>query len=139
MLNKIFASVVMLCASIGAATADPNGLWLANDGAHIGISSCGNELCGVLLTTASPVDPATGRQWTDKNNVDPRLQKRPLVGVQVIMGMRPNGVHTWSGHVYNTDDGKIYSGNLKEIDAKTIRVEGCVSALCGGENMSRIK
>jgi uncharacterized protein (DUF2147 family) len=139
MLNKIFAAVVMVGASVSAAMADPNGLWLANDGAHIGIAACGNGLCGVLLTTASPVDPATGRSWTDKNNVDPRLQKRPLVGVRVIMGTRPNGPGTWSGQVYNADDGKIYTGNLKEIDAKTIRVEGCVSAMCGGENMTRIR
>jgi uncharacterized protein (DUF2147 family) len=55
------------------------------------------------------------------------------------MGMRPKGAGTWSGQVYNVDDGKIYTGNLKEIDAKTIRVEGCVSSLCGGENMTRIK
>jgi len=139
MLNKMLASVVMLCAGIGVARADPNGLWLAGDGAHIGIASCGNELCGVLLATGSPVDPATGRSWTDKNNIDPRLQKRPLVGVQVIRGMRHNGAGIWSGHVYNTDDGKIYAGNMKEIDARTIRIEGCVSAMCGGENMTRIK
>jgi hypothetical protein len=29
---------------------------------------------------------------------------------------------------------------LNEIDARTIRVEGCaLSILCGGENMTRIK
>ena len=42
MLNKIFAAVVMVGASVSAAMADPNGLWLANDGAHIGIAACGN-------------------------------------------------------------------------------------------------
>ena len=54
--------------------------------------------------------------------------------------MRPNGVGKWSGRLYNTDNGKTYNGKLSELDARTIRVEGCVaSILCGGENMTRIK
>jgi uncharacterized protein (DUF2147 family) len=130
----------MLCTGVGVALADPSGLWLAGDGARLSISSCGNELCGVLVHTASPLDPDTGRPWTDKNNADPHLQNRPLVGVHVLIAMRPNGAGTWSGRLYNIDDGKTYDGNLRELDARTIRVEGCAATiLCGGENMTRIK
>ena len=139
-LWDMLAAATMLCASIGVASADPHGLWLAGDGARVSIASCGNELCGIMVRTASPLDPATGRPWTDKNNIDPHLQNRPLVGVHVLIAMRPNGIGKWSGLLYSTDDGKTYTGNLSELDAKTIRVEGCVSSiLCGGENMTRIK
>jgi hypothetical protein len=54
----MFATIAMMCAS-SEAVADPIGLWLARDGAHVDIAPCGNELCGVLVSTASPIDPAT--------------------------------------------------------------------------------
>jgi uncharacterized protein (DUF2147 family) len=139
MLRETLAFIAALYAGCGIAFADPNGLWLAGDGARIEIASCGSELCGILVHTGSAVDPATGRPWTDKNNVDPRLQKRQLQGVPVLFGMRPNGAGKWIGRVYNVDDGKIYTGKLSEVDAHTIRVEGCVSVFCGGETMTKIK
>ena len=139
-LSALFTTIAMVCASIGVALADPTGLWLARDGARVDIARCGSELCGVLVSAPSPTDPATGRPWADKNNIDPNLRNRPLVGVQVLIAMRPNGVGKWSGGLYNRDDGKTYAGYLKELDARTIRVEGCVlSILCGSENMTRIK
>jgi uncharacterized protein (DUF2147 family) len=119
--------------------ADPTGLWLAKDGARVSITSCGDELCGVMASTPAANDPATGAPWTDKNNRDPTLRGRPLAGVPVLIGMQPKGNGKWSGHLYNTDDGKTYSGNLIEIDANTIRIEGCLLFLCGGDNLTRIQ
>ena len=138
-LGALFVIIVM-GTSIGVVVADPAGLWLVRDGAHVEIAPCGNELCGILVSASSPIDPATGRPWADKNNIDPNLRNRPLVGVQVLIAMRPNGFGKWSGRLYNRGDGKTYTGYLNELDARTIRVEGCVlSILCGGENMTRIK
>jgi uncharacterized protein (DUF2147 family) len=54
--------------------------------------------------------------------------------------MMPSGPGKWSGSLYNADDGNTYPGNLIEVDAKTIRVEGCGALnICDGENLSRIK
>jgi uncharacterized protein (DUF2147 family) len=134
-LVAFFAEITM-----GSVLAEPRGLWLAKDGANVLVSPCGNGLCGTIVKAASQLDPATGRAWTDKNNPDPNKRDRPLVGVQVISSMMPNGPGKWSGRLYNADDGKIYSGNLIEVDAKTIRVEGCGAFdICDGENLSRIK
>jgi len=83
-LGALFATIVMVCTNIGVAVADPTGLWLARDGAHVEIAPCGNELCGILVSASSPIDPATGQQWADKNNIDPNLRNRPLVEVQVL-------------------------------------------------------
>jgi uncharacterized protein (DUF2147 family) len=121
------------------AFADPTGLWLAKDGAHVSVTSCGDALCAVLASTKSPTDPETGAPWTDKHNIDPALRSRPLAGVEVLINMRPTSSDKWSGHLYNTDDGKTYFGNLIEIDARTIRIEGCVGLICGGDNLRRIK
>jgi len=146
--SGMFATIAMVCASSGAV-ADPIGLWLARDGAHVDIAPCSNELCGVLASTASPIDPATGRPWADKNNIDPNLRSRPLIGAQVLIAMRPKVAVKSATTCRDADERsasisgqdafttgttvKPIPGNLNELDARTIRVEGCVlSIFCGG-------
>jgi len=126
-------------AGAGTASADPKGLWLAQDGAHVRVVSCGGALCAIIATPRSAIDPETGRPWTDKNNPDPAQRGRPLVGVAVLSGLIPDGPGKWSGRLYNVDNGNSYSGHLLELDARTIRVEGCAIGICGGQNMTRIK
>jgi uncharacterized protein (DUF2147 family) len=128
---------VVLCAVATAALANPHGLWRAKDGAKVRVSSCGRALCGTMAATASRLDPETGRPWTDKHNADARKRGRYLIGVRVF-SMVPNGAGRWSGKVYNVDDGQSYDGHLIEVDARTIRIEGCALGVCGGETMARI-
>jgi uncharacterized protein (DUF2147 family) len=138
-LRGVLVVAAFQCVGVAYALADPTGLWLAKDGAHVSVTSCGAALCATLASTKSPTDPATGAPWTDKHNINPALRSRPLVGVQVLMNMQPSSNDKWSGHLYNTEDGKTYLGNLIEIDARTIRIEGCLGAFCGGDNLTRIK
>jgi uncharacterized protein (DUF2147 family) len=139
--NLAIMSAVAVSALVfaGTAHADPRGVWLARDGAWVRVSSCGKGICGTLAKTKSPVDPDTGKPWTDKNNPDPARRDRPLVGVEVFMSMMPDGPGKWSGHLYNTDGGQTVPGHILEVDHKTIRVEGCAGTLCGGQNMTRIR
>lgn len=92
----------------------------------------------MMASTKSSVDPATGQPWTDKNDIDPSLRTRPLLGLAVLTGMQPVGYGKWSGHLYNIDDGKTYQGNIIELNTTTIKIEGCVLIICGGENLSRL-
>jgi uncharacterized protein (DUF2147 family) len=133
---------VALCAFVGArsAHADPRGLWLAQDGAKVRVSSCGKALCGKIAVAKSPTNPDTGRPWTDKDNPDPRLRKRPLVGVEVFISMMPDGPGKWTGRLYNTNGGQSVPGHIIELGPKTIKVEGCAApSLCGSQNLSRIE
>jgi uncharacterized protein (DUF2147 family) len=134
------AAAVTLCLfCAGSASADPKGLWLAQDGAHVKVGPCGGALCATIATPRSAVDPETGRPWTDKNNPDPAQRGRPLVGVPVLYGLVPDGAGRWSGRLYNIDNGNSYAGRLLELGPTTIRVEGCAIGICGGQNMTRIK
>jgi uncharacterized protein (DUF2147 family) len=127
----------LFCA--GAASADPKGLWLAQDGARVKVGPCGGALCATIAAPKSAYDPETGRPWTDKNNPDPAQRGRPLVGVPVLYGLVPEGPGRWSGRLYNVDNGNSYVGRLLELGPATIRVEGCAIGICGGQNMTRIK
>jgi uncharacterized protein (DUF2147 family) len=137
----VAVSTVALLALVGAgpALADPKGLWLAQDGAYVRVASCGAALCATIAKPKSPIDPETGRPWTDKYNPDPAQRGRPLVGVAVLYSLVPDGAGKWSGRLYNVDNGNSYSGHLLELGPTTIRVEGCAIGICGGQNMSRIK
>jgi uncharacterized protein (DUF2147 family) len=114
------AAAVTLCALFcaGVALADPKGLWLAQDGAHVKVGPCGAALCATIATPKSAYDPETGRPWTDKHNPDPAQRGRPLVGVPVLYGLVPDGPGRWSGRLYNVDNGNSYSGHLLELGAK---------------------
>ncbi|MGB7101537.1 MAG: DUF2147 domain-containing protein [Xanthobacteraceae bacterium] len=135
--NFCSASALAVAVFTGTAHADPRGLWLAQDGARVRVNSCGQGLCAVIVSPKSPIDPATGTSWTDKNNPDPNKRGRPLVGIAVFT-MMPDGPGKWSGPLYNVDNGQTYPGHVVEVDHDTIRVEGC-ALVCGGQNMRRIQ
>jgi uncharacterized protein (DUF2147 family) len=121
-------AAVMFGASLtpGFAT-DPGGTWLTEGGtATVRLASCGAELCGTIIALKEPNDPATGRPKTDKNNPDASKRTRPVVGIQIVFGMKPNGTDKWNGSVYNAEDGKTYSGSITMQGARTLKLEGCV-------------
>ncbi len=107
------------------------------------IAACGPALCGTIISLKAANDPDTGKPETDKHNVDASLRSRPMVGVQVVLGMKPSGMATHartangSGQVYNAEDGKTYSGNLTLQDANTIKLEGCIMGglVCEAANL----
>jgi uncharacterized protein (DUF2147 family) len=128
-------------ALIGAtpALANVEGMWVGKDGTTVRIFNCGTNMCGRVAGKPQTNDPETGKPWTDKKNADPSQRARPLVGVEVLISMRPSGQGKWTGQLYNLDDGKLYKGNLIEVDPATVRVEGCWLGICGGENLTRIR
>jgi uncharacterized protein (DUF2147 family) len=138
-LKAVAAALALPVVAVAPALADPTGLWLDKDGWTIRIQTCGPDLCAVIASVKPPLDPATGQPQTDKNNTDAAKRSRPLVGIQVLSGMRPNGARKWSGQLYDPDRGVTLGGNLLELDPDTIRIEGCLLLLCGGEELHRTK
>src|SRR5262249_49326182 len=80
---------------------------------------------------------ATGQPATDSKNPNPALAKRPLIGLPLFSSMQATGANKWSGQIYNADDGSVYASHISVTGADTLRVEGCLGALCGGETWTR--
>jgi uncharacterized protein (DUF2147 family) len=133
------AAALIAGALPGMANADPAGLWRAADGGTTRISPCGAALCGYIVSTNPSVDPATGLLVTDRNNFDRSKRTRTLVGIPVLIGMQPDGPGHWSGQLYDPSRGQNFPGHLIELNANTVRVEGCALGICGGENLSRVR
>lgn len=124
-----------------ALAADPMGTWYTADkDDQVRIVNCGGALCGSLVWLKEPNDPATGKPKLDKNNADASKQSRPLLGVQIVLGMKPSGPNVWSGNVYNAKDGKTYTGSFTMTGDNTADLKGCVlSILCQSQTWTRTK
>ena len=140
-MKFVAAVVIGFCFfASGALAAAPEGNWLSEDGGtKVHISTCGaNKLCGTLVWLGHPTDPNTGKPKTDKLNPDPAKRARPLIGLQVARALAPSGPNTWSGQIYNADDGHTYKAHLKVQSESVAKVEGCILAvLCKGHTWTR--
>jgi uncharacterized protein (DUF2147 family) len=128
-LRTATLAAALLGGSLGSGlAADPMGTWHTEEAkATVRIAACGPALCGTIISLKEANDPDTGKPKTDKNNADQGLRSRPMIGVLVVLGMKPSGTaNKWSGQVYNAEDGKTYSGSLTLQDANTIKLEGCI-------------
>jgi uncharacterized protein (DUF2147 family) len=121
-------------------TGEPTGTWLTQSGdARVKVSKCGGgSISGTIVGLKEPIDPATGKPQVDDKNPNPALKKRPMIGLPLFSGMQPSGPNKWSGQIYNADDGSTYASSVSVAGPDTLRVEGCVGALCGGESWTRV-
>jgi uncharacterized protein (DUF2147 family) len=137
-------TIAILMALLGATAAkaqsggEVSGIWLTQAGdAKVRVSRCGGGICGVVVWLRNPINPATGKPEVDNKNPNPSLARRPMIGLPLFSGMQPSGRNRWSGQIYNADDGNNYASNVSISGPDTLKVEGCVGALCGGENWTR--
>ena len=136
-MRRFMAAGLMCVISASAALAEaplPTGQWRVQDGtAAIRVVNCAGALWGVIAGTiggASNTD-------TDKNNPDPALRNRPIMGLPILIDMRPSQGR-WTGRVYNAENGKTYDANIGLVSGNVLHIEGCVLGfLCGGENWTR--
>jgi uncharacterized protein (DUF2147 family) len=130
-----------LLATGSALAADPPiGEWLVKDGyAQVRVENCGGALWGVITWEAKP----GGR---DNENPDAALRGRPILGMPILLDMKEKTVNNWGtkeqrwvGHIYNSENGKTYDGNVKLQSPNVMKLEGCVAGfLCGGQDWTRV-
>jgi len=128
-------------ASLPGKAQDGNavtGTWVTEKGdARIRITSCGAGICGKIIALREPIDPETGQPATDNKNPNPALAQRPIIGLSLFNDMRATGPASWAGRIYNAEDGQFYVSRVMLQGPTRLRVEGCISALCGGETWSK--
>ena len=134
-------AVAALAVASPALAADPHGVWLTEPGtSRIRIADCGGALCGTIVWLKDPNDAETQKPKLDKFNADASKRSRPLMGVTIVIGMKPAGTDKWSGQVYNAEDGKTYSGSVTMQGANALKLEGCAlgGLLCKAQTWSRV-
>ena len=137
-MKNLFASAAILAlANTGALAADASviGDWLVRDGyGHIRIDNCGGKMWGIVAWEKEP--------GFDKENPDPAKKGRPLLGTPVLMGLVPaREPGKWTGEIYNSQNGKMYSSNISLADENTLDLEGCLftNFMCLTQKWTRVK
>jgi len=145
-LTALATTVAALLAAASPVTAvsalDPTGTWHTQGRlAQVVIAKCAQDLCGTIVALKDPIEPATGKPQTDTENEDATKRNRPVMGLQILIGMKHAGANTWSGRLYSPEEGKTVIGNLVLRDANTLSVEGCLlgGLLCRSETWTRAK
>ena len=141
-LRLALCAVAALAVASPALAADPHGVWLTEPGtSRIQIADCGGALCGSIVWLKDPNDAETAKPRLDKFNADASKRSRPLMGVTIVIGMKPAGTDKWSGQVYNAEDGKTYTGSITLTSANTLDLKGCALAglICKTQTWTRTK
>jgi uncharacterized protein (DUF2147 family) len=121
-----------------AASADPTGYWMKPDAereSKIQVFKCGARktlLCAKIIWLKEPND-SRGRPLHDIRNEDPSMRDRPIVGLTIFTGLAPSAPSTWTGKIYNPEDGHTYSATLTTLSRKEILLRGCKAWLLCGE------
>lgn len=122
------ASVLVLGAGAALASNAPGTWSMQNGKVTVNVTDCGSGLCGTIVALKEPISKIDGKPKIDRENPDPSLRQRPLIGLSILVGMKAAGEGEWTGAIYNPDDGKTYSGTVK-LDGGTMKVQGCVLKL----------
>lgn len=128
-----------VAAGPALASEDATGTWrMSNGKVTVRVAHCGGGLCGTVVALKKPRDDK-GRPRLDKENPDPAMRQRPVIGLTILSNMRPAGGSSWTGTIYNPDDGNTYSSSMQLLGPTTMKVNGCVAAvLCKSMKFIRI-
>jgi uncharacterized protein (DUF2147 family) len=126
----------LMFIATAASAEELIGTWLTQQGdARIRVAKCGGALCGTVVWLRDAVD-ATGKAPTDVKNPNPSLRTRKVLGIR-IFEMQQDATSSWTGGIYNADDGQTYRGRLAPRGDSELEVQGCSGNLCGSEVWTR--
>ena len=134
-----FAALALLAVAPAYAASPAEGLWRSpTHNGEILISTCDQgALCGKLVTSDRiKADP----NIADVLNKDASLRPRLLKDMPMLNGFTGGPTEWKGGSVYNPDDGGTYKGSIKQVDANTLKLTGCIVwPLCKTETWVRIR
>ena len=128
MKRMLAMAAAMMVSATAAMAADPaEGVWKTevDDGsyAHIKISMCGSNVCGVIHRTFN----GSGEYQS------------PNKGKTLVRNMKPEGGGYYSGKVWRPSNDKIYVGKM-QLNGNKLQLKGCVAGglLCSSQTWTRV-
>ncbi len=83
--------MLVVAVPLGQALAkagEPYGTWSMGK-VTIKVTDCGGGLCGTIVGLKEPISKIDGKPKVDRENPDASKRKRPLMGLAVLIGMKP--------------------------------------------------
>lgn len=101
------------------------GLWYNTEKtAQVEITKNGSEFIGKIVWLKDP-NP-DGKPALDKENPDPKLKQRPLMGLSLLKGLKYSGGIWKGGEIYDPKTGKTYSCEIKLNSDSVLEVRGYI-------------
>jgi uncharacterized protein (DUF2147 family) len=110
------------------------GKWYTeNDKSIVEVVKRGNKFFGSIVWLKDPKEK-DGTDKLDKNNPDPALRKKKVIGMELLRDFIFADNIWKDGRIYNPEDGKLYSCELKLIEnGKKLDVRGFVGITLFGK------
>ena len=138
------AALALFAVPASAQQSGVMGTWLTESGvAHVRIAPCADAasgpLCGTIVTLINPKGPdgkvVAPEAATDIRNENAALRSRKVIGMPLLWGFKkasdPNTFE--DGHIYNGENGKIYSAKVGLEPDGRLRLRGYVGSPMFGE------
>ncbi len=129
-------SIALLITTLSAAPKadDPDALlgkWLSSKKRNqVLIYKQGDKYYGKVVWMLEPNDPVTNKPKLDVENPDEKMRSQPVINLLVVKNLTYQGKRTWGGgEVYNPEDGRTYSCEVKLKDASTLDIRGYVMGI----------
>ena len=101
------------------------GTWLTEEGkSNVVIFKKEGKFYGKIIKLKEPME--NDKEKIDKNNPEGHLQKRTIVGIQVLKGFAYEDGEYEDGTIYDPENGKTYSCVIKFTDSNTLDVRGYI-------------
>lgn len=136
--------IVALACAAPAHAQSVMGTWLTQSGvAQVRVGPCDSPangpVCGTIVGLINPKGPngqvVAPDVAIDFRNPDPNLRSRKVIGMPLIWGFKktadPNAFE--EGHIYNGENGKVYTANISLQPDGTLRLRGYVGSPMFGE------
>jgi uncharacterized protein (DUF2147 family) len=131
---SIFSMLVLLLGTATNLVSQSNqandivGKWLNEEGtAQVEIFKVGSQFYGKIVWLETPNDSITGLPRTDKENPDPALKSKPLLGLVNLQGFVFDGDDTWEdGTIYDPKIGKTYSCKMEFETPEKLKIRGYI-------------
>lgn len=140
----VLSLTFLLLASLAVAADEDKilGLWnTPENDCKIEIFKSGGKYFGRIAWLKEPLYPAdggmAGRPVVDRENPNPNLRSRPLIGLQLIQGFTYVSKNVWEkGTIYNPDNGKTYRCKMTLSAPNRLEVRGFIGIpLWGGTSV----
>lgn len=117
-ISLILAGGFSVSLSAQVQADDILGVWLNEDeDAHIKIENRNGKYFGNIVWLKDPIDEETGKPKLDDENPDPELQKRPVMGLELLSDFKFDDKDEWEdGDIYDPKSGKTYSCYMEFTD-----------------------
>ncbi|PIQ24492.1 DUF2147 domain-containing protein [bacterium (Candidatus Blackallbacteria) CG17_big_fil_post_rev_8_21_14_2_50_48_46] len=115
-------------SALAISADDILGVWVTVNGkSHVEISKANGHYAGKIIWLKEPL--RNGKPKMDDKNPEASLRSKALIGLMILQGFVFKNGEWVDGKIYNPEDGKTYSCQIKLQNAKSLEVRGFVMGM----------